>query len=438
MSRLIHTGSGIYELNRIKRISPGVTYSASDTSRIKGTGLEPADSQYAWMVLALTLIIQAVSVGILVYSFAMFVVPWLETFGSSRSEVMVIIFGMQIMVGILSPVCGRLLDRYSIRLLVIAGSASLVSGLILVSMAEAVWHIAVVYSTLFPFGLVLSGTLASQTLISKWFHTNRGMAMGISSMGTSIGGFLFPVIAGELILNSGWQQASLMLALIAFCLVVPASFVILRRTPAEAARSLNADTVLTFNGSLSTAEILSGRRFWIPVVGLIPINAAFGGVQFNLGAYINDLGLNQSVAATLISITSASMICGKLFFGSLGDRTDHRKLYWVMALVLAASLLLFTNSEAVELLMLAAAFQGFATGGVMPMMGIMYSARFGTGSFGKVLGLVNMFVMMGSLGSLFSGKIFDLTGSYQTAFLVFMILLLPASIFMVWLPPGRH
>ena len=43
-----------------------------------------------------------------------------------------------------------------------------------------------------------------------------------------------------------------------------------------------------------------------------------------------DLGHDQSIAAKLIAVTSLMMIAGKLFFGVMGDRIDHRKLYWIM------------------------------------------------------------------------------------------------------------
>ena len=79
-------------------------------------------------------------------------------------------------------------------------------------------------------------------------------------------------------------------------------------------------------------------------------------------------------------------------------------------------------------LVLAAGIQGFATGGVMPMMGIMYSARFGTLSFGRVLGYVNLVIMVGSFGSIFSGWVFDMTQSYDVAFWIFTALLLPGVV----------
>ncbi len=157
-------------------------------------------------------------------------------------------------------------------------------------------------------------------------------------------------------------------------------------------------------------------------------------MQFNIGAYASDLGFDQGMEAQLISVTSVTMIIGKFVYGGLGDRVDHRKLYWMMAVCMVGSLLLFAGEPGRVGLFGAAILQGFATGGIMPMMGVMYAARFGTLSFGRVLGFVNMFLMVGGFGSIMSGYIFDMTQSYDYAFWFFASLLLPCSIAMIWLP----
>lgn len=392
---------------------------------------------YRWYIVALTLVNQAIAVGILIYSFALFVVPWLAEFEVSRGHVMMAIFIFQVVAGVISPVFGRLMDQYSMRLLVMTGALCIAGGLALLSQATQFWHVIAVHATLLPFGMILCGTLASQTMVSKWFTTNRGFAIGVSAMGTSIGGFIFPMVTAELIAGFDWQMSLLILAGMSFLVLLPLNFIVLRVPPPSAEATEFSGNALD-SRAWTSQEILSSKSFWIPVVGLIPINAAFGGVQFNLGAYVSDLGFEQAVAAQLIAITSVSMIVGKFIFGGLGDRTDHRKLYWLMAFCLGSSLLLYEGSPDRVDLTLAAVLQGFATGGVMPMMGIMYSARFGTFSFGRVLGYVNLFLMIGSFGSIFSGWVFDLTRSYDLAFWLFAGSLIPCAVWIYYLPqPDR-
>ncbi|MBV1876622.1 MAG: MFS transporter [Pseudomonadales bacterium] len=390
-------------------------------------------SSYRWLIVGLTVINQAVSVGILIYTFALFVVPWLGEFNVSRGQTMFAIFFLQITVGLISPYLGRLLDKHSMRLMVLIGALSVSTGLLLLSQVTAFWQVVVVYATFLPLGMVLCGSLASQTMVSKWFTSNRSMALGFSSTGTSLGGFVFPLLVAGLMAEYTWQDTYLILAVLALLLLIPLNFFMLKRTPDDPDDS--AQTVKSIDQKVwTTREILSSKMFWIPIAALVPVNAAFGGVQFHLGAYLNDLGFESGGAAQLIAITSVSMIAGKFLFGGLGDRVDHRKLCWLMGVFLGAALLLYMGQPIWVSLMLAAVFQGLATGGIMPMMGIIYASRFGTLSFGRVLGLVNMFLMTGSFGSLFSGWVFDFTLSYDYAFVSFLLLLVPSAIAIRWLP----
>ena len=88
-----------------------------------------ADKYYRWVVVAYGVIVQAVSVGTLIYCFALFSLPWLEEFSSSRRDLMLTIALMQIGVGVVSPFVGRALDAYPTQWVVTTGLASLVTRL---------------------------------------------------------------------------------------------------------------------------------------------------------------------------------------------------------------------------------------------------------------------------------------------------------------------
>ena len=385
-------------------------------------------SRYGWYVVGVTVINQSVTVGILIYSFALFVVPWMSAFETRRSDIMLAIFLLQIGVGIVSPLCGSLMERFSIRWLSVIGVASMVLGFVLLSLATALWQVIVIYALVLPFGNVLAGTLAAQTLVTRWFEKKRGIAIGVSASGTSIGGFIFPPIVANLIIGYGWEQTALIIAAAAVVLTVPASWWILGREPPV---TFAKDRV---RQTTSIAFLLTRRAFWIPVISFIPINASFSGIQFHIGAYVNDMGLSQSLAATLISIMSVGMVVGKFVYGGLGDRVDHRILYASMAVSLSVALILYAGNPSQEALIFAAIFQGLATGGVLPMLGLIYSTRFDVHAFSRVMGFVNLFVFFGSFGALVSGWVFDATGSYDWAFYGLLSLLFPSALLMFWLP----
>lgn len=396
---------------------------------------------YGWNVVGLTLAFQAVTIGILIYCFALLVVPWLEAFDASRGRVMISITLLQVGVGLLSPLAGRMMDAIPMRWLLVTGTVALSSGLLLTSLATSMWQIIVIYALVMPIGMAFTGPLAAQTLVTRWFRDRRGMALGISAIGTSIGGLLFPFATGLMLEGLGWRPTLQILAITALVVVLPLSLWILRRDPPppEPQRDATSPVRPTVeNRDWKVAEILRTPMFWIAAAAFLPTNAAFGAVQYNLGAYARDLGHSTGQAAMLIALSSACMIAGKFAFGAAADRIDHRRLYQIMAAGMGSALLILMGQPPLPILVLAVVLMGLAGGGILTLMAVIYGSRFGAASFGRVMGLGMFFITLAALGPLLSGWIHDRTGSYDLAFGLFAALFVPTAFAIRYLaPPGR-
>lgn len=398
---------------------------------------------YRWLVVAFTMLMQAVSYGILVYSFALFVVPWLTTFEAERAGVMMTVFVLQIGMGVISPFAGRLLDQYPSHWLVTGGGLLLATGLLLVSISSSLWQVTLIYALLLPVAITLTGPLAAQTIITKWFQHQRGLAIGVSAVGTSLGGFLLPILTSMLLVGMEWRSVLQYLAILSLLLICPLAWLILRRRiPTEPTRAAVAaepgaatEPVIPSHElkDWTTREILTTRNFWLPVLALLPLSMAFGGVQFNLAAYAQDLGNTVGQAAWLISVLSLAMIVGKLFFGFMADRVEHRNLYWLAATFMCFTLIGLQGEPSYTILALCSISMGLAVGGLLPLMGAIYSHRFGAKSFGRVMGLVTMIITIGGFGPLIAGAVFDATGNYDAAFILFLAVLIPAALGMLGL-----
>ena len=160
---------------------------------------------------------------------------------------------------------------------------------------------------------------------------------------------------------------------------------------------------------------------------------AFGVLQFNLGIIVRDIGLADSVTGSLIALTSASMIAGKLFFGLMGDRIDHRKLYWVANAATVVALGLVIIADSLTTLTVAIVAAGISGGGILPLMGLMYSYRFGVASFGRVMGFGMLTIMAGAMSPIIAGWVYDLIGSYDYALVALIVLLILVAVTMAWL-----
>ena len=94
---------------------------------------------------------------------------------------------------------GSAMDRYPMRRLIVAGIVALATGLVLISLASAIWQIIALYSTLVAIGFTLSATLASQVLAAKWFPHRVGFAVGLVLLGSNLGGIVMPPAIGWLL-----------------------------------------------------------------------------------------------------------------------------------------------------------------------------------------------------------------------------------------------
>ena len=221
-----------------------------------------SDEYYRWIVLLYGVVLQAISVGTIIYCFTLFTLPWLDEFGSSRRDMMLTIALLQIGAGILGPFAGRALDTFSLRWVILIGLASMVLALALAQQVTALWQLWLIYATLLPVAMTLMGTLASQTLVSRWFTDNRGFALGISAIGTNIGGIILPIFVSAWLLHVGWRGTMNNLLILSIAVVLPLTLLILRRSPATHQDEQSSDTV--DQRVWTTKEILTTSMFWIP------------------------------------------------------------------------------------------------------------------------------------------------------------------------------
>ena len=390
-----------------------------------------SDDYYRWVVVAYGITIQAVSVGTLIYCFALFSLPWLEEFSSSRRDLMLTVALLQIGVGLVSPFVGRALDAYPPQWVVTIGLLSLVIGLTLAQHVTSLFQLWLVYATFMPLAMALMGSLTSQTLVTRWFKEQRGLALGISSMGTNIGGIILPLLVAGWLLEMGWRDVMQNILVLAVIVVLPATWLLLRRKPLASAT--NKQSNATDTRVWTTKEILTTSLFWLPFIGIAPLSMSFGALQFNLGIITRDIGLATEVTANLIALSSVSMVLGKLFFGMLGDRIDHRYLYWLANGIGLLALALIALADNVVTLTLATIAMGLSGGSILPLMGLIYSARFGTVSFGRVMGFGTLTILAGATSPIMAGWTYDVFASYNYAYVALALLLVPAAIAMVWL-----
>lgn len=392
-----------------------------------------------WSIVGTTMATQAAQAGLLVYGFSQLAQPLEQEFGTTRLEVMIAATCLSLASSALAPIAGRLIDKGSAKRLMLAGAVALALGFALVAVAQALWQVWLAYALLLPLANVLLGQMTSAALVTRWFQQRRGRAMGLSAMGTSVGGFIFPLLIASGAEALGWRGAIMLIGLVtAVLLGVLIAWGITDQPegglpPEERAQQLQqtGDTA----AAMTTAEILLRPAFWIITFGVGIKIATYFGLINNLGGFAQDIGVGGVEAAALVSILSITSMIGKVGFGSLAEKLSARALFIFALLLTVASFGVLLAAQTYAMLVLSCLLLGLATGGMLPLWSLIIGQYFSEASFGRALGLTNLaMVPLTASASPIAGWAHDLTGSYDSVIWGSIAALLVASLLLLLLP----
>lgn len=152
-------------------------------------------------------------VGMITSSYSVLAIPLSNEFQPSRMVLMLALTVIAVVSGILAPFAGSLMDRISVRHLMMLGAALLCAGYAALSWATSFIQVLIVFGLFMAPANVLFGPMAVTVLLSRWFVKRRGTAIGIAIAGISMGGIVFSPLIQWLLENYEWRTAVRMLAL---------------------------------------------------------------------------------------------------------------------------------------------------------------------------------------------------------------------------------
>lgn len=371
-----------------------------------------------WWIVGVSFLAQALTIGLTLMSFAVFITPISQEFGTS---LMVVNLGLSIVLLTITlggPVVGALLDRGSIRLAMSCGACISALAWAGMSLATELWQLG---AGLFlaAVGMVLSGPLAATTVVAKWFDRKRGLATGIAAMGPPAGGLLLVPLAGWLVEVHGWRTALECFALLSVS-VAPLHFWVIRNQPSDLGQTPDGAPVREHGplptSAVSPRDIFARRDFWMLALMVGILFGVSGGWGANSVRFIEDLGHDADAAALLVGISMGLGIPATLLFGALADRVGNRRLFAFSIVAQMAGLLWLRTGPDYGGLFVGFAMLGFAGGGMLPIYASMIGRLFGPAAFGQVFGLAGIVMLpFGALSPPIVGALRDSTGNYSAA-----------------------
>ena len=374
-----------------------------------------ADSRYAWIRLLCTLALMTIG------SSAMYVVavvlPAVQAeFGTSRSDASLPYTLMMVGFGLGGIWMGKLADQRGVVWPLMIGAAGLGLGFAAAAASTNIVWFALSHGVLL--GLFGSSTTFAPLVAdtSLWFVRRRGIAVAICASGNYLAGALWPPLVQQVVQSHGWRTAYGALAV--FCAVtIPLLALCMRpRPPAVQAAAAGvhrhgaAPSTRPFGLSMNTAQAL------LCLAG-VACCVAMAMPQVHIVAYCADLGFGAARGAEMLSLMLACGIVSRIVSGLICDRIGGIRTLLLGSVLQGLALLLFIPFNGLVSLYLISALFGLFQGGIVPSYAIIVREHFPPAEAGARVGTVLMATLLGmALGGWMSGKVFDLTGSYEAAF----------------------
>lgn len=395
---------------------------------------DPPRAFYGWWIVLGGTAILFVSSGIGFYGHGAILDPLRAHYGWSKGAISAAITLYFATAGAMGMVVGRLIDRHGPRPILVLGSAIIGIGFFLLSRVTQLWQFFAVY---FLMAVGWSGTslIPVNTLIATWFIRRRGVAMGLTMTGLSLGGMVLVPLAVTLTSHWGLEISLPILGALFWVVVIPVAVWVIKQSPSEVGQFPDGDrSVLqvrnTPGSRISYAsqirvwtrvEAMRTRAFWAIVAAfLLALSGQIAFLVHQVSFLSETLG--QTGAATAVSLTAGASILGRLFLGSIADRTDKRFLAMFCFFVQGLAVLSMAYFRQVTVLYLGTLAFGLTMGGIVMMQSLLIGECFGMVSFGTISGLSGMFSVTGAaFGPMIAGLIYDATRDYRIAFTIFAL-----------------
>lgn len=379
---------------------------------------------YGWYVVAACFVILAAVIGIAWNCLSQFILPICEDLGYTRPQVA---FNQTVLYGgylVLSLLAGKIFKMFNMHSLMKVGSLLVPLSWFLFSRGNSLpWlYASIALSTI---GIFAVGMMPIAVILSNWFHEKQGFVIGLTFMGSGVGGMIFNSLTGVLLKNYGWRVAAMVLALCMLVIVVPCVFFVVRVNPGQMGlKPLGAEQTktgtavqqelsgLTFNQTLKT------KKFWVVCVVIVASALPLNMLIQTLNPHLRDANYSVTFAANMTALSMGALAIGKFFLGVLNDKMGVRGATVLAVGASAVGLfgLYFVGNTP---LMLGFVFVGVGLGCSFGSVSlpILSSKVFGKRAYQSIYGVISAASSLGGMfAPMLSNGIYQSFGSYKPVF----------------------
>ncbi|WP_394781382.1 MFS transporter [Undibacterium sp.] len=302
---------------------------------------------YAWLVLAIIFVVLLAAAGIRATP-AVMIVPLEQEFGWNRSTISFAISVNIALYGLIGPFSAAAMQRFGVRPIVLGGLCLLSAGTALSTFMHLPWHMVLTWGLLVGAGSGVAATTLAATIVSRWFETRRGLAMGLLTASSATGQMVFLPLMASMVGNYGWRSVAFLVAGVA-ALTIPLIAIFLPERPRDLGLKMYGQTVDTDAATLAAesskknpfmiainalTSSLKMRDFWLLFISFFVCGMSTNGyIGTQFIAMCGDYGITAVGGASILAAMGMLDLVGTTMSGWLTDRYNPRVLlFWYYGL----------------------------------------------------------------------------------------------------------
>ena len=385
---------------------------------------------YHYVIVIACFIMMAATVGITVNTFTIISPAMIADLGITATQVQLIslvsTFG-NMGAGLF---VGRIMAKFGMRKTMTVGTILMCSGFALRGASSTMLTLCA-SNLLCGLGMAEISTIPSGVLVNNWFSMEKkGTMSGIAFAGSVFGGIVFVQVANLLMKTYDWRVTHYVLAAICAVLMLPISMFVVRARPEDKGLCPLGSENAVGGGSCPVVTGISGKKFfktgsfWLLAVTVFVIGFTNMGIQRNFAICLqNEHGHSEDFAAMVYSAVMFIQIFGKLILGCVYDKKGVKvgTIYnTVLAIATVAFAVVSSNPIMAVCFGVIFGLLGSMTTVTPPYLTALIVGR---KYYAVIFGVVNVFFNVGvAVGPVVAARIFDATGSFNSAWIAFAVL----------------
>jgi MFS family permease len=262
---------------------------------------------------------------------------------------------------ILNVQVGPMVDVHGPSIIGPVGAVLYVAMFLLMAECRNYWHFMLCLGVFGSVGAAMTMVVAI-AIVGKLFIRKRGLAMGITLAGSSVGAVIFPIILRSTYPSLGWQWSMRIMAFISAGLLVPA---ILCFTTFNKIYKSSTDGQSSPKSSTLNFTAFQSPAFCFVTAGIFMFEFVIFSISGLLPSISTRVGFTAENGYTLLSIVGAASTFGRVIPGIIGDKLGHFNVLLatlVFTIIFMGALLVPFGTKSATALYAWSAIWGFGSG----------------------------------------------------------------------------